>query len=379
MMRFLFATGGTAGHINPALAVASLIRETHSDAEIMFIGTADHMESRLVPNAGFEFKTIEINGFRRSFSPKAILDNVRTLIRLAKSEQASKALIKNFNPDVVIGFGGYVSGPVLDEAVKLHIPCCIHEQNAYPGITNKQLAKKVDKVMLTVEDAKKHLEPKNEAEVTGLPVRGELLKKSRSDARLELGIEDKQKLILSFGGSLGAAPLNDAMFDIILNHVSNPNVCHIHSVGTNGVAYLEKFKENGFTEVKENILRKGNCEVRLYIDNMDTCMAAADVVVGRAGASSLSEIEAMGKASILIPSPYVAENHQYHNAMALVNRNAARIIEEKDLSSRSLNALINSLIEDDNARLEIERNARAMAILDSRERIANIILKLADK
>lgn len=378
-MKFLFATGGTAGHINPALAVASYIRETQKDAEIMFIGTADHMEARLVPNAGFDFKTIEINGFKRSFTPQAIIDNVKTVFKLVKSEQESKKLIKDFAPDVVIGFGGYVSGPVLDEAVKLHIPCCIHEQNAYPGITNKQLAKKVDRVMLTVEDAKKHLDAKNDVIVTGLPVRGELLTKSRDDARLELGIDSSKKLVLSFGGSLGAAPLNEAMFDIILNNVNNPNVCHIHSVGTNGISYLEKFKENGFEEIKENILKKGNCEVRLYIDNMDTCMSAADVVVGRAGASSLSEIEAMGKASILIPSPYVAENHQYHNAMALVNRNAARIIEEKDLSTESLKALVDSLIQNDKERFEIEKNAKTMAILDSRERIAKIILDIASK
>lgn len=378
-MRFLFATGGTAGHINPALAVASYIRDTNVDAEILFIGTADHMEARLVPNAGFKFKTIEINGFKRSFSPKAIIDNVKTVGKLIKSEKASKDIIKEFEPDVVIGFGGYVSGPVLDEAIKLHIPCCIHEQNAYPGITNKQLAKKVDKVMLTVEDAKKHLEPKNEVAITGLPVRGELLEKSREDARAELGISDNQKLVLSFGGSLGAAPLNEAMYDIILSNVDNNDVCHIHSVGTNGTAYLEKFKAEGFEEIKENILKKGNCEVRLYIDNMDTCMSAADVVVGRAGASSLSEIESLGKASILIPSPYVAENHQFHNAMALVNRNAARIIEEKDLTTESLNEQICSIIGDDALRFEIEKNARDMAILDSRERIASIILDLAKK
>lgn len=375
-MKFLFATGGTAGHINPALAVASYIRESYPDSDIMFIGTADHMEARLVPNAGFDFKTIEINGFKRSFSPKAIMANVKTVFKLLKSQQASKAIIKDFAPDVVIGFGGYVSGPVLQEAVKLGIPCCIHEQNAYPGITNKQLAKQVDKVMLTVEDAKKHLEPKNEPVVTGLPVRGELLKKSKTDARNELGIPMDKTLVLSFGGSLGAAPLNDAMLDILLKHAEDCSVYHIHSVGTNGAKYLDTFKENGFVEKSENILVKGTVEVRLYIDNMDVCMAGADLVIGRAGASSLSEIEAMGKASILIPSPYVAENHQFHNAMALVNRNAACIIEEKDLTSESLGAMINDLLKDANRLVDIESNARAMAILDSRERIADIIINL---
>ena len=376
-MRFLFATGGTAGHINPALAVASYIKEQYPDSEILFIGTADHMEARLVPNAGFDFKTIKINGFKRSLSPKAIAANIKTVFRLFDSEKASKNIIKDFKPDVVIGFGGYVSGPVLQQAVKMKIPCCIHEQNAFPGITNKQLAKKVDKVMLTVEDAVRHLQPKNEVALTGLPVRGELLNKSKTAARIELGIADDKSLVLSFGGSLGARPLNEAMFDIICENADNDSVYHIHSVGTNGKDFLEKFAENGFRQTSEGVYKKGNAEVRQYIDNMDTCMAAADLVVGRAGASSLSEIEAMGKASILIPSPYVAENHQYHNAMALVNRNAARILEEKDLTSEALKELINSILSDKSLLCEIEKNAKAMAVTDSRERIAEIILSLA--
>lgn len=376
-MKFLFATGGTAGHINPALAVASYIRDNYKNAEIMFIGTADHMESRLVPNAGFAFKTIEINGFKRSFSPKAIVANVKTVFKLVKSEQESKKIIRDFAPDVVIGFGGYVSGPVLQEAAKLHIPCCIHEQNAYPGITNKQLAKQVDRVMLTVEDAAKHLDCKNEPTVTGLPVRGELLNKSKKSAREELTVPDGKYLVLSFGGSLGAAPLNDSMFDILLRHADDGSVYHIHSVGTNGAEYLDKFVEKGFERVSDTVVRKGTVEVRKYIDNMDVCMAAADLVVGRAGASSLSEIEAMGKASILIPSPYVAENHQFHNAMALVNRNAARIIEEKDLTAESLSNMIDSLLSSQEQLFEIEKNAKSMAVLDSRERIADIIISLA--
>ena len=376
-MKLIFATGGTAGHINPALAVASYIREAYPESEILFIGTSDHMESTLVPNAGFDIKTIEINGFRRSFSPKAIIFNIKTLFRLLTSERASKKIIKEFAPDVVIGFGGYVSGPVLQSAARMKIPCCIHEQNAYPGITNKQLAKVVDKVMLTVEDAKKHLECKNEPIVTGLPVRGEILKKDRNEAREELGIPEGKYLVLSFGGSLGAAPLNDAMHDILINDSESENIYHIHSAGTNGTAYLEQLEKEGFEKAGEGVLKKGKSEVRQYINNMDTCLAAADVVIGRAGASSLSEIEALGKASILIPSPYVAENHQYHNAMALVNRNAARIIEEKDLTSESLNNMLTELLSSPELLFEIEKNAAEMGIVNAREKIADVIIKLA--
>ena len=375
-MKILFATGGTAGHINPALAVASYIRENYPESEIMFVGTADHMESRLVPNAGFDFKTIKISGFRRSFAPKAILHNIKTVCQIITSNGESKKIIKQFKPDVVVGFGGYVSGPVLQAAVDMHIPTCIHEQNAYPGITNKTLAKEVDKVMLTVEDAKKHLEAKNEVIVTGLPVRGELLNARKDLSRKKLGIPKNKYLVLSFGGSLGAKPLNDAMYDILLESAENDTYYHIHSVGTNGSEFLDKFKEQGFTEGEKGLI-KGNVEVRQYIDDMDTCMSACDLVIGRAGASSLSEIEAMGKASILIPSPYVAENHQFHNAMALVNRGAGSIIEEKDLTSQSLKEAIDSMLSNPAKLIQIEENAKNMAITDARERIADIIISLA--
>lgn len=371
IMKILFATGGTAGHINPALAVASYIREQNDDAEILFVGTADHMEARLIPNAGFKLKTIEISGFRRSLSPSAISHNIKTVVRLIKSGAACKKIINEFQPDVCVGFGGYVSGPVIETAVNMGIPTCIHEQNAFPGITNKTLAKQADKVMVAVEDAINHLDCKHEACVTGLPVRGEIITADKEFSRTELGIPKDKPLVLSFGGSLGAKPLNDAMYDILVENAEKGDCCYIHSIGTNGTEFIEKFENAGFENGK-----KGSVEVRRYIDNMDVCMAAADVVIVRAGASTLSEIEALGKASILIPSPYVAENHQYHNAMALVNRNAARILEEKDLTAESLKALIDELISDNAERLEIETNAKAMAITDARERIADIILSL---
>lgn len=370
-MKILFATGGTAGHINPALAVASYIKENYENVEILFVGTKDHMESRLVPNAGFAFKTIEISGFRRSFSPSAISHNVKTVYQLLKSNSACKKIIEEFNPDVCVGFGGYVSGPVLQKAVKMGVPTCIHEQNAFPGITNKTLAKQVDKVLVTVEDAINHLDSKNKPIVTGLPVRGEILKADKEFSRAELGVPEDKPLVLSFGGSLGAKPLNDAMFDILLDSAESEKYFHIHSVGTNGTEYLKKFEDAGFVNGK-----KGTVEVRQYIDNMDVCMSAADLVIGRAGASSLSEIEALGKASILIPSPYVAENHQYHNAMALVNRNAARIIEEKDLTSEKLSSLIDEILSDKTELANIENNAKNMAITNASERIANIIVSL---
>lgn len=371
-MKILFATGGTAGHINPALAAASYIREKYSDAEIMFIGTQDKMESRLVPAAGFDFKTIDIAGFSRSLSVEGIKKNISTLIKLVKSSGQSKKIIKAFNPDVVVGFGGYVSGPVLECAVKMGIPTCIHEQNAFPGITNKALAKKVDKVMLTVDAAQKHLKPKNPVVVTGLPVRGEILNADRDFARSQLGISDDKIVILSTGGSLGAKPINDAMIEVIEAHKDKKNIYHIHSTGASGKYMFDILREKG-------LLDSENLDCREYINDMDVCLAAADLVIGRAGASSLSELQAMGKASILIPSPYVSENHQYHNAMALVNRDAARIIEEKDLTGESLTKLVDELVNDKEKLEEIGKNAAAMAISDAREHIAEVIVLLAKR
>lgn len=370
-MKILIATGGTAGHINPALAVASYIREKYPKTEFLFVGTKDHMESRLVPDAGFLFESIEISGFYRKISFSALKKNIKTCFNIIKATSESKRILKDFDPDVVVGFGGYVSGPVLKKAAKMHYKTCIHEQNAYPGITNKALAKVVDKVMVNAEDAKKHLEAKNEIAVTGLPVRGEILSANREASRKALGLTDDRPLVLSTGGSLGAKPINKAMVDVIAKHAKDKSCYHIHSTGKNGTYMLDDLE---LADV--DVDKTENITVESYIDNMDECYAAADLVIGRAGASSLSELEAMGKPSILIPSPYVAENHQFHNAMALVDRNAARIIEEKDLTGEKLTALVDEMLSNKAELKVIGENAKKMAILNSREQIADIILSL---
>lgn len=372
-MRFLFAAGGTGGHINPALAVAGEIRERYPDSEILFVGTKDKMESRLVPQAGFDFATISISGFQRKLSLKNIAKNIRTLFYLLTSSFQTKKIIRRFNPDVVIGFGGYVSGPVLRTAYKMGIPTAIHEQNAFPGVTNKALAKHVDRVMITVDSVKKYLEPKNECILTGLPVRGEMLRADRDFSRAEMGIKDGEVLILSMGGSLGARAINEAAVELISKRADAKNYRFLHSMGSYGLWVPDKIKENGIDLDKHN-----NIEIREYISDMDVCMSAADIVVCRAGASSLSEIEALGKASILVPSPNVAENHQYHNAMALVNNSAAIMIEEKDLTGEKLIKEVDELVNNREKREKIGENARAMAMIDAKKNIADIIVSLAE-
>ncbi len=373
-MRILFAAGGTGGHINPALATAGEIRERYPDAEIQFVGTKDKMEAKLVPAAGYDFKTIKISGFQRKLSIENIIRNIKTVIYLLFCSFSVKKIIKDFKPDVVVGFGGYVSGPVVRVAAKMGIPTAIHEQNAYPGITNKTLAKVVDAVMLTAAEAEKYMQCKNPPVVTGLPVRGEMLRADRDFSRAKLGIKDSQLLILSMGGSLGAMTINNAMVDLIADNHSDKNLCFLHAMGQYGLWVPEKLSERGV-----DLNSSANVAVREYISDMDVCMSAADVVICRAGASSLSELQALGKASILIPSPNVAENHQYHNAMALVNKGAALIIEEKDLTKEKMQSLFDSLVKDNTRRLSIEENAKAMATPDAKEKIADIVLSLIKK
>ena len=373
-MKILFAAGGTGGHINPALATAGEIRERYPDAEILFVGAKGKMEAKLVPGAGFDLETIRIAGFQRKISIENIFRNILAILYLILSPLSVRRIIKKFKPDVVVGFGGYVSGPVVQMAAKMGIPTAIHEQNAYPGVTNKTLAKNVDRVMLTAEEAEKHLSAKNKPIVTGLPVRGAMLKADREKSRKELGIRDDQKLVLSMGGSLGALTINNAMVDLISEYSKNKNLYFLHAMGQYGLWVPDKLKELGVDASKEE-----NVEIREYINDMDRCMSAADVVICRAGASSLSELQALGKASILIPSPNVSENHQYHNAMALVNKGAALIVEEKDLTKEKMAELFESLVYDDDKRLSIEGNAKAMAVTDAKEQIADIIVSLIKK
>lgn len=369
-MKIVFAAGGTGGHINPALAAAEEIRERYPDAEILFIGTKDKMESRLVPKAGFDFKTISISGFQRKLSIENIGRNIATLWRLAGSGIAVKKILKEFGPDVVVGFGGYVSGPVVRTAAKMGIKTAIHEQNAFPGVTNKMLAKSADAVMLAVPKAKEYLECKNEPVVTGLPVRSEILKADKDFARAELGIDDKP-LIFSFGGSLGAKTINMAMVDIIAALHSSGKCNFIHGYGQYGTWMPAALKEKGVDAEKSQ-----NVDVREYIYDMDKCLAAADIIVCRSGASTLSELQSVGRASVLIPSPNVSENHQYHNAMTLVNAGAARVIEEKDLTHEKLLATLNELIDNKQLRDEMAANALKLAVSDSQKQIADIIIGL---
>lgn len=372
-MKVLFTGGGTAGHINPALAAAGYLKEKEPDTEILYVGNLGGMEERLVAKAGYPMKTVTISGFQRKLTPKNMVRNAQTVVRMFTASAQAKKIIRDFAPDVCVGTGGYVCGPVIREATKLGIPCVVHESNAYPGVTIKMLAKHVKTVMLAVPDAKKYFDASIHATVTGNPVRGEVLAAQREESRRALGLDDRP-LVLSFGGSLGASALNKAAAFMLAESGKEQKYQHIHGYGQHDRGFVEQVKALGL-DVKRNP------QIRMleYIDNMPQCLSAADLVIGRAGAMTLSEIEAKGKASILIPSPNVAENHQFHNAMALVSRGAAELIEEKNLTGAALWNKVTQLLENPALLHSLGENAGKLDVLDANERIYQVIVAAAEK
>ncbi len=374
-MRVLFVCGGTGGHINPALAVAGYLKKQQPNAQVLFAGSPLGMEAGLVPKAGFDFAPIKVKGFQRQLSWRNLKNNMMAVVYLTTSGYRSRQILREFRPDVVMGTGGYVSGPLVRQAAKMGIPTLTHEQNAFPGVTTKLLSKYVDRVMLAVPEAKKYLNPNAHFVVTGNPVREAFFTADRNAVRKKMGLEEKI-CVLSFGGSLGARRVNEAMAELIAHNQNNPNIFHIHATGAYGTElFPQLLKEKGITNSKTN----PNLDIREYIYDMPECFAAADLVIGRSGASTLSELEAAGKASILIPSPNVAENHQYHNAMTLVRKDAAVVIEEKDLTGKRLCDAFDRLFADPERLRRLGENAASLAINDANDRIYRQIIELASK
>ena len=366
-MKVLLAGGGTGGHINPALAIAGIVREHVPDAEFLFAGTPNHMEAKLVPQAGYKIEFIKVEGFQRKINLENIGRNAKALWYLAGSGHRAKQIVRDFAPDIAIGTGGYVAGPVIRMAAKMGIPSAIHEQNAYPGVTNKLLAKEVDHVMLTVEEALKYFEQGIHYTVTGLPVRKELLLKSKAEARQELGFDDAFTIL--------AGCIHDTMAEVLKWHTSKGlKINHIHGYGGMGKdTFPQKMQEYGIPMKNDRI------RITEYINDMDTCMAAADLVVCRSGAGALAELEALGKPSILIPSPIVAGNHQYHNAMVLGRAGAAQVIEQKNVTNEDMISRVEALYNDRQKLVTMAKAASDLAVRNTEDRIWGVIEKLTQK
>lgn len=364
-MRVLIAAGGTAGHVNPALAIAKEIEKHCPGAEIHFAGRKKGMEYGLVTKAGYPFHHIEVNGIQRKLTLRNVARNVKAMYHLALSAPCAAAILRKVQPDLVIGAGGYVSGPVVQTAAKKGILTAIHEQNAFPGITNKILAKSVDLVFVAMPDAVERLGPaaKGKTFVVGNPVREAMWNTDRTAARKALGAKDGQIVVVSFGGSLGAQRLNEAVAELAVWELKERDFLHIHATGS-----IEK-KDFAALAKKLNIDNDARFQIREYIEDMPSMLAAADLAISRAGALTLAEISAVGRAAVLIPSPNVAENHQYYNAMQLEKLGAARVLEEKNLGQGALQKTVDEITHSQASLMEMGAKARALAQPDSLEKI----------
>ena len=363
-MKILVSGGGTAGHINPAIAIAKRMKREYN-AEILFIGRKKGMEDDLVRKEGFDIEYIEVEGLIRSLSPK----NIKVLMKYITAIQRAKKIIKNFCPDVVVGTGGFVCAPVMTAANKLKIPTLIHEQNVFPGMTVKMAAGFVDVVATSFEDMKKYVSEKvaKKCVLTGNPLRENLFDLSYSDAREKLGIGN-ETFIVTVGGSLGARTINDALCEII-NNCSGESVKILGGTG-------QRF----YDEVMEKIDKQkltDNISVVPYIYNMNEVLPAADLIVARSGAVTVSELAALGRPAILIPSPNVTHNHQEYNAKSVASRGGAVLICERDLKEGLVAETVNKLLENPQKLKEMSECAAKMAITDGTKRICDIVAELS--
>lgn len=364
-MNVAFAAGGTGGHINPALAIADKLKEVFPDTKILFIGSPDGLESKLVKKAGYDFAPVKMAGIQRKLTPHNIKLNVQAVHYYLNAGKCIRKIFDGFSPDLVIGTGGYVTGTVLKTALKCGIKTALHESNSLPGVSTKMLAPKADLVMLGTEDAKKHLGECKKCVVTGNPLRNNIPIEEKSAARKRLGLPDCLT-ILSAGGSQGASRINEAVVHLLAYEQKKGNINHIHGYGKHGKdTFMQSLAENGVDPDNEHFI------IKEYIDNMYTCMCASDLIITRAGAMTLTELMAIGRASILIPYPYAAENHQYYNALTLQNANAGRIIDDKELTGAVLIDTVTKLTDDPELLKLMSENAAKLSKHDA----AGVILR----
>ncbi len=363
-MNILFTCGGTAGHVNPAVALARIFQERHPGCRILFVGADGGMENKLVPKEGYQIRTVTITNFHRSFAPAEIVHNLGTLVNLGRSKKQAKAILDEFRPDLVVGTGGYASFPVVNEAAHRGIPTAVHESNAVPGLTTKALSKVVDRVMVGFEESREHYENPEKVVVTGTPVRGAFFKYTRQEAREKLGFSDGRPLLLSYWGSLGAEVMNQKMLDFIAKECyEGAPWRHIHGAGRD------------FPWMQEELLRRGlklgdnGIEVREYVYDMPLVMAAADLVLCRAGASTISELTAIARPAVLVPSPNVTANHQEKNARVLSDQGAAVLLREADCVENTLYDEAALLLRERERREKMAAALKAMAVPDAGEKI----------
>lgn len=369
-MNVIFTCGGTAGHVNPALALARYMQERDSSVKVLFIGTPNGMERGLVEKAGFDFAGVEVSNFRRSLSLSGIRHNLNTLKVLGRSDREAKEMIARFKPDLVVGTGGYASYPAVKAAAKLGIPTAVHESNMIPGLTTRMLEGSVKCVMVGFEDCRRHYKHPEKIVVTGTPVRGDFFALTRAQARAALGYTDDKPVVVSFWGSLGASTMNERMLEFFRREKEDfYPFHHIHAAGSGSWDSLSEAAEK--LSLHDTML-----DLRQYIHNMDVVMAAADLVIARAGASTLSELTALGKAAILVPSPYVVANHQEKNARLLETHGGAVVLTETEATGSALYDAAAAILSDSAKREEMEKAMLSLGIPDATERIYETVMAL---
>lgn len=361
-MKILLSGGGTGGHIYPALALMKRIKEIQPAAQFLYVGTERGLESTIVPKAGIPFKSVEIQGLRRSLS----LENFKTLYLMMTSVTKSKKIIKEFSPDVVIGTGGYVCAPVLYAASRMRIPTIIHEQNSVAGVTNKFLARYVDKICICFEDVTADFRAYADKVVyTGNPRAQEVVQVKETASLTEYGLQDEQPTVLIFGGSRGAEKINQSVVDATALFAKSP----FQALLVTGEQHYEKIKK----QVASIDTTDSGVKVVAYVDQMPALFRKVAVVACRSGATTLTELTALGIPSILIPSPYVTNNHQLKNAESLANNDAAIIIEEKELSGATLFEQVKFLLNNPAKRAEMSLRAKELGVPDASDRLWKVI------
>lgn len=371
-MKVIFTCGGTAGHVNPALALAGLVKERRSGSDILFVGAHRGIERQLIEAAGWPFRAVEVSNFHRSFKPKELWHNMVSLRNFLLSPVEARKLLKEFPADLVVGTGGYASYPMIKAASGLGIPTAIHESNAIPGLTTRLLEKHADLIMVGFEECRKNYRNPDRVLVTGTPVRGDFFQLTKREAKAKLRMDDGRPLVVSFWGSLGAAEMNRQIARFMALEAKERPFHHVHGAGAIGYKHMTGY----LAEAGVNLAEIPELDVREYIQDMGTLMRAADLVICRAGASTISELTALGEPAIIVPSPNVVNNHQEHNARVLAEAGGAVMILEKDSSGQLLYDTARGILSDPERRRRMSGAMASLGSIDAAEKIYTAIMSL---
>ena len=370
-MNVIFTCGGTAGHVNPALALAGYMKKLDPQTRILFVGTPDGIEKGLVAKAGYDYRGVEVSGFSRSISLSGLVHNLKTAKNLLTAPAQVSRIIKEFHPNLVVGTGGYASYPMVKYAAGKGIPTAVHESNMVPGLTTKMLESFADRIMVGFEDCRALYRNPEKIVVTGTPVRGDFFDLTRDEARAKLGLTDERPLLVSFWGSLGASTMNEKMLDFFACETADGQPFHhIHGVGASGWQTMQaQLAQRGLTN-------RPGLDVREYIHDMATVMVAADLILCRGGASTVSELTALGKPAVMVPSPYVTNNHQEKNCRILERHGGAVVMLEPELTGEKLYETVQRILSDGETLASMGRGMASLGITDATERLYATVMEI---